>query len=422
MKEKLILVAAIVAILFAAPETYAITLQILGPMSTAYGDKAVLVSDDGNTVLATVPGNTERDDFLWTVSGGITQIYSRHGDFRPTTLSSDGQSVFGHSSTYGGSSIVIDTSSDGQIAACYSGNQGGEAYRAAIGQPIIWLGDLPGGDFFSVPTGISADGSTIVGISAGAFGYQPFRWTLADGMQPLGSLPGAPRPTGYAQGVSANGQVIVGFALTSTGSNTQAFRWTAATGLEGLGDPPTGIADSSAYAISADGNTIVGRIANANRLSAFIWDHQNGMRRLEELLTTDFGLNLGLIQLNVATDISTNGRIIVGTGWSPDTGQMAWRLDLGEIPEPATSSLLLMATMCLGICFPLRKRSDSSPAGCSRKFSSQPWLQSQPSNKTSLLAASNHFPGARSSVPRVTRARNFPSSSNQIRSSAKKRR
>ncbi len=48
------------------------------------------------------------------------------------------------------------------------------------------LGDLAGGDFYSVATGVSVDGSVVVGYSDSGSSYEAFRWTSGGGMVGLG--------------------------------------------------------------------------------------------------------------------------------------------------------------------------------------------------------------------------------------------
>jgi probable HAF family extracellular repeat protein len=50
------------------------------------------------------------------------------------------------------------------------------------------LGDLAGGDFYSEATGVSDDGSTIVGHSRTAAGQRPFLWSADTGMVDLQDL------------------------------------------------------------------------------------------------------------------------------------------------------------------------------------------------------------------------------------------
>ena len=52
------------------------------------------------------------------------------------------------------------------------------------------LGNLGGISFASYADGVSADGSVVVGRDANADGDQAFRWTEAGGMVGLGDLPG----------------------------------------------------------------------------------------------------------------------------------------------------------------------------------------------------------------------------------------
>ncbi len=88
-----------------------------------------------------------------------------------------------------------------------------------------------------------------------------------------------------------------------------------------------------ARAVSADGSVVVGDILP---FEPFIWDEHNGMRDLREVLTGDYGLDLTGWKLESVTDISDDGRVLVGNGENPDGVYEAWR---AVIPEP--SSLLL---------------------------------------------------------------------------------
>ena len=78
-------------------------------------------------------------------------------------------------------------------------------------------------------TGISADGSTVVG-SAG-------RWTAATGWRDMGALPGATETDG-ALAISGDGWIVVGASPNAAG-NFEAFRWMTATGKVSLGMPAT---------------------------------------------------------------------------------------------------------------------------------------------------------------------------------------
>src|SRR5262245_54599789 len=60
----------------------------------------------------------------------------------------------------------------------------------AGGQEQAWadfvpLGDLPGGLFLSRASGVSADGSVVVGESVSASGFEAFRWTPGEDLLSL---------------------------------------------------------------------------------------------------------------------------------------------------------------------------------------------------------------------------------------------
>src|SRR6266567_183925 len=92
------------------------------------------------------------------------------------------------------------------------------------------LGFLPG-DNYSFATGVSGDGSVVVGTSGlqpyvGTGYYRAFRWTAGSGMVGLGHLLGD--TYSQADRVSADGSVVVGISSSTYLGPAQTFRWTAA--------------------------------------------------------------------------------------------------------------------------------------------------------------------------------------------------
>jgi probable HAF family extracellular repeat protein len=79
---------------------------------------------------------------------------------------------------------------------------------------------LPGGSFNSSAQGISSDGQVIVGFGTGPQGLEAFRWTEAMGMVGLGELPGGDHYSS-AIATTADGSIIVGHSRTDL--NTEAF-------------------------------------------------------------------------------------------------------------------------------------------------------------------------------------------------------
>src|SRR5262249_21120537 len=126
------------------------------------------------------------------------------------------------------------------------------------------LGFLPGSTNNSYVTGLSTNGSVAVGNSyVNGSGDRAFPWAKGTGMVDLGLLPGGLYAD--ATGVSGDGSIVVGYCYV--GSHLRAFSWTATTGMVEIGAMPGVTGDTFARAISADGSTIVGRSgAHAFRL------------------------------------------------------------------------------------------------------------------------------------------------------------
>jgi probable HAF family extracellular repeat protein len=172
------------------------------------------------------------------------------------------------------------------------------------------LGTL--GGCCSEASGVSADGSVVVGEARNASGYvRAFRWTAAVGMQDLGTLGG---DGSGAYGVSADGSVVVGWAVNAS-DDVRAFRWTAAGDMQDLGT--LGGIGSQAFGVSADGSVVVGFALNASDdVRAFRWTAQGGMQDLNQLY--DSLLQDGSF-LRDATAISPDGRYIVDSGYNATT-------------------------------------------------------------------------------------------------------
>jgi probable HAF family extracellular repeat protein len=333
------------------------------------------VSPDGSAVVGFGRSSSGNEGFRWTADGGMVGV----GDLPGGAFQSEAWA----------------TSGDGTIVAGDSTSASGtEAFRWVEGSGIEGLGDLPGGDVLSRARGISADGSVVVGESFSSIGPEPFRWTAQDGMVALGGGVGA------AYGVSADGSIIVGQ------SGSEAFRWTMATGMVGLGDLPGGSFLSAAYDISSDGTVVVGVgtvpgqnnaeafrwtaeegmvglgnlpkgdatgsvalgvsangsvvVGNVNTDSphAFVWYSDFGMRPLQGVLELWYGLDLTGWTLQSATDVSDDGRTIVGYGINPNGETEAFLavVPVAVIPEPS-SGLLLAAGLTILWGVRLRGRS-----------------------------------------------------------------
>lgn len=301
----------------------------LGVLPGASTSRALGVSADGSVVVGWSNGP---DAFRWTAGDGLVAL----GDLPGGTTSSVASAVSG----------------DGSVIVGFSGSASGDqAFRWTAGGGMVGLGHLPGGGVFSGATGASHDGSVVVGSSdVGAAVLQAFRWTALGGMTSLGIFPGGTGST--ASDVNADGSVVVGYGYSDISGELEAFRWTALGGLQGLGDLPGGLIFSRAEAVNADGSVIVGSGATAAGFEASLWTQSDGMRRLQDILQDDHGLDLTDWVLTSAYDVSADGRYIIGEGINPDGNEEAFLAFIGDevrVDVPAPAALLLLGSAIVGL-------------------------------------------------------------------------
>lgn len=203
-----------------------------------------------------------------------------------------------------------------------------EALSSTTTINMVDFADLPGASFTSVADGISADGSVVVGTSSeSASGIKrTFRGFLV--------LSGCDFASGSEQAfrwTALHGMVGLGALPGCTNSSAQgvsndgsvvvggligddrrAFRWTTAGGMVGLGCLPGGRHDSKATAVSKDGLVVVGYSGH----EAFRWTAAGGM----------VGLG-GLYPMidSIASAVSSNGSVVVGWSQSATSGPQAFR-------------------------------------------------------------------------------------------------
>lgn len=185
---------------------------------------------------------------------------------------------------------------------------------------IRWDGSahaIPGG---RIAVAANQDGSVVVGSMTSP--PHAFRWTEADGLQDLGTLPGC--TTSDAFGVSADGNAVVGRSICASGSIP--WIWDAIGGMRSLGalDDAT---QGSARAISRDGSVVVG----FSGTHAFRWTAQDGMQDISPALSADAWAE--------ANATNADGSVVVGRYGSPGVGarplQFRWTAATGLADLPS---------------------------------------------------------------------------------------
>jgi hypothetical protein len=186
---------------------------------------------------------------------------------------------------------------------------------------------------------LAADESALAGTNVGALGNEAFLWD-ALGVAFVGDLPGGADES-VARGLSGDGSVVVGQSASASGM--EAFAWSRAGDLVPLGDLPGGSFSSVATRVSADG-LVYGTGSTDEGLEAFVWDPANGMRRLEDVLALDLGLDLDGWRLESVAGVSDDGRTLAGSGVNPSGQREPW---IATVPEPAQALLLLVGAAAL---------------------------------------------------------------------------
>ncbi|MEI6798368.1 MAG: autotransporter domain-containing protein [Pseudomonadota bacterium] len=278
-------------------------IEDMGLMAGTKDTTAFAISRDGSTVVGygrPLAPSGKLAAFKWTKAGFVplNGLFSGEATYAGD-VSADGSVVVGFSSITGASTVVhavrwvagsytedlgvLSTgtfargdavSDDGSVVAGTSATVGDDdatdhAFRwvAGVGANPGTMTDLGTLTYQrSETTGISADGSVVVGFLGNTEGA--FRWTEAGGMIDLGYLEGG--STGYAYNVSPDGSIVVGQSDV-TGGATHAFMWTEADHMVDLGTL-TGGTDSAAYAVSADNTMVVGGADDADgMMHAVVW-------------------------------------------------------------------------------------------------------------------------------------------------------
>ena len=248
-------------------------------VSEAYG-----VSDNNIAVGLAYDEVNNAIAFRWTAAEGMTRLPVHREDTysRANGISDNGRTVFGW-------------------------NDQSDGFRSGV----IWQNgttlDLKdaGGNPLGEALAANAGGSVVVGAGyETANGSEAWRWTAATGAQPIGILSSAPATIKGNSHARYKAPVV------------RSERAEAA-----LGSGPNGFFPPAAYAfaVSNDGNTIVGATGVFPQRHAFIWTPSTGMQ-----LLSDYAAAHGVTipagwDLNTADAISADGKTIAGWGFGPSS-------------------------------------------------------------------------------------------------------
>lgn len=252
-------------------------------------------------------------------------------------------------------------SGDGNVVVgwAYDSTYTRQAFTWDAVNGITLLGDLPGGSNASFATGVSFDGSTIVGVGANEDGFDPFYWNSTDGLTGLNVSLGGGASVRSAT-ISDDGNFIVGTSyrilsennsegyrwdaingflllgsgtwhpvisgdgLKIAGTNSQGlYLWTEAGGAVDLGKP-VGANSVFVRGISRNGNAIVGYFIDSDGdWEAYLWDSIDGFTNLGHFFPAG--------TFSVAYDISGDGRIVVGQSdiVGGDRQAFVWTKEIG---------------------------------------------------------------------------------------------
>ena len=304
---------------------------------------------EGANGFVTVGALYSGGGFHWMPTSGVTEI----GGTQAVAVGANGRTIVGN---------ALDPRGFEQAAIW----QGGRSWRLLGSVGAQRPCDL----LISATYGASSDASVIVGLAWDGCGYaRAFRWEEKTGMVDLGTLSGG---STRANGVSGDGRVVIGWDTHPTGFR-QGAKW-----VDGRGELIRGPAGfvGEAHDTNHDGSIIVGTNCNPNDATptGWIWTASGGLtcstlrlpawavpvpfyQVLMEAVSDDgrvvggslsFGLDAesavwfdgepfvlrdylrshgvpdafeGWVNTGFVTDVSADGRTLVGYGAGPNTFQ-----------------------------------------------------------------------------------------------------
>jgi probable HAF family extracellular repeat protein len=260
-------------------------------------------------------GQLASGQFIYTETGGYSSLGDLGGGFTSASAINESGTIVGSSA------LVGSTDAD-------------RAFRWTETGGIENLGTLPGFDRFSSARGIN-DLGDIVGASTGfGTGNRAVLWSTTGGAVDLGA--------GLALDINNIGAIIGSLSAGSGGWYLDNGQKTFLPNLSGLLDGFTDPRALNDHGQVVGASTDVGEFSQLF-LGGFLWDEDNGLQSLNDLIPENSGWFLG-----TAFDINNAGQI-VGSGFYE--GRTVGYL-LTPIPEPSVGVLGISAVAL----FLLRRR------------------------------------------------------------------
>jgi uncharacterized membrane protein len=289
------------------------------------------ISADGTTVVGMLvasfgaPGPDR--GFVWRAETGYQEIPPLPGDSRSgaTAVSADGSVVMAFSHRIGTELVWVTrwTAATGPVDLQVAN----VSIRAGSADLSVVAGATPVGGFFweigvaltplgepSVCSGVSADGRIVLGDQQPNAGL--FRIFLPSHNFVYIPPPALGAP--WSGGISGDGRVIVG-AMELIGDQ-RPFAWREGTGYQML--PGPSIQWSEPMQSNADGTVLTGASVGPSS-HAMVWT-LGEPHDLAAVLTSLGATGLAGWSLNSAVRVSASGRVLAGTGLSPEGMSEAW--------------------------------------------------------------------------------------------------
>jgi probable HAF family extracellular repeat protein len=294
MKLKSIIIIAILILSLITAKLDAQSLTWLGTLG-GESSRAYAVSEDGNVIVGEIE-NVESSSrgFIWTPNSGIQSLTNlQNTNSWARYVTPNGTTVIGAARTSNGLNY--------------------QAFRLSNSGILTFLGTLGGSGSNNNSEGISCtpDGLTVVGQAASLGRPHAFKWTEQNGMEDLGTFDNLLYRFSAATGISDDGSIIVGQSEYG-GSYVRPCYWLNGSIHELFTSLPTSIELGEVKSISPNGHYLCGWIDDSttfNDRHAYLWEGSQSFQGNDIGLLPGVALDQGSSE---AFDVNDN-RQVVGT-------------------------------------------------------------------------------------------------------------